>query len=857
MSEAARWQAVRALFDEAVDLEGDARAQRLARLRAESPALAADVESLLEWDARPRGPLDIGLAPFTPAADDADALIGRELGAWRIVDVIGRGGMGVVYRAERADAAFRMPAAIKVVRSGGSSHEIFRRFVQERETLAALDHPNIARLLDGGTTPQGQPYLVMELVDGVPIDRYCDERKLTIDARLDLFRLVCDAVRYAHQALVVHRDIKPDNILVTRDGTPKLLDFGVAKLLSQDERPSSPDELAASWLLTPEYASPEQIRGRQVTTTADVYSLGVLLYVLLTGERPYVLSGRTPAALQAQLDDVTPGRPSAVATSGPNSLQRAVERSTTPARLAARLDGDLDAIVARALEPGPTSRYGSVDQLAGELERHRTLRPIDARAHELPYVLGRLARRHRAALSVAAAVLVLLVAAMAAIAWQARIAAEARSRAERRFADVRRLAQSFIFDVHDAIVNVPGTTEARGVMIRTAVSYLDSLAREAADDRSLQRELAAAYVKVGDAQGHPTSANLGDSAGARASYQRAIAIAESLSSSAVDLEATRTLARAHRQLADVLAWGGDQATALGHAQRSRQFYVDNARRTGATIEDQLQAAIGDIKLGDLFGNPNLPNLGRSADAVARYEEALTALRRLAAAAPRQERVRRYFGLVFERLGTMAETRQDWTAAEAAYRESFAIRSALAADVKVHHDIQRDLAVAFEKLGNVQRARNDTRASIESYRGALAQFERLADADSSNALAIRSVGVSREKLADALLTSGRPDEARTLLYAALTAYRNLGERDPENVQTRCDRRRVSQWLGNITNTPRATAAERREACALWRESDDVSRELRARGATGCLAEGDLQSLRTSLTGCASSREPSVR
>jgi serine/threonine protein kinase len=858
MSDAARWKTVRALFDEVVELEGDDRTTRISALRQDDPTLAAELESLLAWDARPQGPLDLGVAALANTHDaDPDALIGSALGSWRVVGIIGRGGMGVVYRAERADAAFRMSAAIKVVRANGVRRDVLRRFVQERETLAALDHPHIARLLDGGATPQGEPYLVMELVDGIPIDRYCDEHQLSIEARLDLFRTVCDAVRYAHQALVVHRDIKPDNILVTRDGSPKLLDFGVAKLLTQDERSGATDELASTWLLTPEYASPEQLGGRPVTTTADVYSLGVLLSVLLTGRRPYVLSGRSAAALRAQLDDLSPNSPSVNALEGPDAAARAAARQTTPARLAARLMGDLDAIVCKALEAAPVRRYGSVDQLASDLERHRTLRPVDARAHSLPYVLGRLARRHRTALSAAAATLVLLLAAMAAIVWQARIAAEARGRAERRFADVRRLAQSFIFDVHDAIVNVPGTTEARAVMIRTAVSYLDSLAREAADDRVLQRELAAAYVKVGDAQGHPTSANLGDSAGARASYERAIAIAGALLAQGADPDATRTLARAHRQLADVLAWGGEQQTALDHAQRSRQFYIEQAARRGATIEDRLQAAIGEIKLGDLLGNPNLPNLGRPADVPPRYEAALTMLQRLSNDAPQHERVRRYYGLVFERLGTMAETRQDWIAAEQAYRSSFAIRSALAADVRMHTDIQRDLAIAYEKLGNVHRARGEARAAIENYRGALAQFSRLADADPSNAIATRSASIGRENLAAALLESDGGAEARRLLYTALTTYRNLSERDPENAQTRCDRRRVSQRLGDLTVGPSATAADRREACALWQESDDVGRELRARGATACLTDSDVRNLRASLTTCPSRQEPSVR
>ena len=247
-------------------------------------------------------------------------LIGKSVGPWRILDVVGSGGMGVVYRAERADAAFRRHAALKVVRPGPDSPQIIERFQLERETLAALDHPNIARLMDGGTTADGQPFFVMELVDGEPIDRYCDDHRLSIDERLDLFRKVCAGVQYAHENLVVHRDIKPDNILVTKDGVPKLLDFGVAKLLSRDgAQPEDPAATAATWMMTPDYASPEQVSGRPSTTATDVYSLGVLLHVLLTGARPYTLTGTTPADIEKQLLEFTLIPPSERAVSSPES----------------------------------------------------------------------------------------------------------------------------------------------------------------------------------------------------------------------------------------------------------------------------------------------------------------------------------------------------------------------------------------------------------------------------------------------------------------------------------------------------------------------------------------------------------
>ncbi len=592
--DAARWREIKRHFNEVVLLDGGARAAYLDRVRAEAPDIVADVESLIDWDAQPGGPLDQGVAPAADLA--ADLPLGTELGPWRLVGVIGRGGMGVVYKAERADAAFRKPAAVKVVRhTSRESRRLLERFHRERETLAGLDHPNIARLLDGGTTPRGEPYLVMEFVDGVPIDAYCDAHALTIAQRLRLFRAVCDAVHYAHQNLVVHRDIKPDNILVAQDGTPKLLDFGVAKLLNQGDAAPA-DELPRTWLLTPDYASPEQLSGRAVSTASDVYSLGVLLHVLLTGVRPYTLHGSTPGDLQAQLSGVSLRRPSDVVQAGGDAARLAERRAGTPPRLARTLAGDLDAILLKALSPSPAARYASVDQFAADLDRHRTHRPVEARAAGLSYVAGRLVRRHRVALAVAAAMVLVVAAGIAAILWQAALAREAQARAERRFDDVRRLARSFIFDVHDAIVNVPGTTAARSTMVRTAVTYLDSLAREARGDRGLQRELADAFVKVGDAQGHPTSANIGDTAGARASYLRAIEIAGALTAEdPAEVEAARTLAMAHRRLADVLAWGGGLGDALRHAETSRQLFAGLGGAAHASGDDRFQAVVAEIK----------------------------------------------------------------------------------------------------------------------------------------------------------------------------------------------------------------------------------------------------------------------
>ena len=849
----AEWDDAKRLFDDALSLEPLRREAYLRQACSGAPDLLSEVRSLLEWSQDSGGFLE---TPLARVADlpwsilDADPLLGQQLGAWRLVEVIGRGGMGVVYKAERADAAFRRPAAVKVVRRGPHSADIIERFRRERETLAALDHPSIARIMDAGTTPDGQPYFVMEYVDGVRIDEFCDANTLTTEQRLDLFGTVCRAVQYAHQTLVVHRDLKPDNILVSRDGVPKLLDFGIAKLIADDALPALDDRAtSASWLMTPDYASPEQMAGTAVTTATDVYSLGVLLHVLLTGLRPYRLSGPTQDLLRQQLSTATLRLPSdQVAADNPESIEQAALRATTPRQLSRRLRGDLDAIILRALSQDLSTRYGTAEQLADELEKHGRHYPVAARGYAMPYLVGRFVRRHALALGIAGAVLALAVAGVAGILWQASIATEARARAERRFEDVRRLAHIFMFDVHDEIVNVPGTTRARALMVRTASEYLAGLAREAGGDLGLQRELAGAFVKVGDAQGHPTSANIGETAAARASYERAIEIASAVLRVAPDdIDAERTRAMAHRRLADVLSWEGKFDDALAHCELSGTLFASVASARDATLDDRRQAAVAEIKLGDLLGNPNFPNLGRRSESDTRYARALVNLRSLAAGSSDQQ-VRRYLGLILERIGVMRETEGQWPAAEASYQESFVIRRALAEGAPFHTEMQRDLAVAYEKLGNVQLFTNDVSTAAASYRGALAQFERLAQADPSNAIAIRSVAIARENVARALVRLGKRQDAVAFLNAALDAHNDLAARDGNNLQARCDAARTAEGLGDAWIGGRSpTALSTQMACSSWRASVATRQTMKA-APVACAAVSELVRLEAKLRQC---------
>lgn len=385
-----RWQQIKNVLAEALEELPANRPAYLDRSCAGDKDLRCEVELCLEHERElsPRFLNETAVPRAAANAMTAGSLpwVGRRIGAYKTIELIGIGGMGEVYRAFRADDQYRKDVALKVVRAGQDSKVILARFRNERQILASLEHPNIARLLDGGTTEEGAPYLVMELIEGQPIEQYCDSRKFSVSDRLALFTQVCAAVQYAHQRLIIHRDIKPSNILVTSEGVPKLLDFGIAKVLGSDLQSQSTETLTAFRALTPGYASPEQIRGEPVTTASDVYSLGVVLYELLTGRSPYAATTGAPQELLRQICDLEPERPSAATekrSRDANAAQLTVEdvsaaRNTSPLKLRKQLKGDLDNIVLMALRKEPFRRYVSVEQFADDIRRNLATLPVVA-----------------------------------------------------------------------------------------------------------------------------------------------------------------------------------------------------------------------------------------------------------------------------------------------------------------------------------------------------------------------------------------------------------------------------------------------------------------------------------------------
>jgi len=520
------WQSIESLFHRVAGLPPDERGPALAEV---DTALREEIERLLAADGH------AGQAVGDAVDEAKDLLLPRRFGPYRVTGLAGRGGMGAVYRAVRDDGTFEKQVAIKVMHTGLAPG----RFRQERAILASLEHPNIARLLDGGETETGVSYIVMEYVDGLPLLEYCARENLSTPARLGLFLRICDAVQYAHQNLVIHRDLKPANILVTgatgQPPVPKLLDFGIAKLLETDAQAT----LTMSQAMTPEYASPEQARGKSVSTATDIYSLGLVMYELLTGRRPYRITSRTPSEIERVICESNPA----------------------PAGISA----DLDNILLMALRKEPERRYATVREFAEDLERSLANRPVRARPDTIGYRAAKFVRRNRAYVAAAGMVALALIGGVVASQSQAR-------RAERRFEDVRQLANALLVDANTGL---PGASmEAREQIVNTALIYLRRLSEEAAGNDSLRADLAAAYATVGDIQ----SQSLGRIEDARRSYAKAIELAEGLAAERNSPSAARkALAEAYLGMVDIDFRHGESRRAMVYGQKALALASDAER----------------------------------------------------------------------------------------------------------------------------------------------------------------------------------------------------------------------------------------------------------------------------------------
>ena len=502
---AASWDRIETLFFAALERMPEARAAYLMEACADDPDLRREVEEML-FAHEESGSLDIEerlLAGPSTRRPEPESMAGKDVGPYHLRRLLGRGGMGEVYLAERADGQYEQLVALKVIRAGLHSAEIVARFRMERQILAQLVHPNIAYLTDGGVTPEGCPFLVMPFVDGVPITLYCDTHRLPIAERLRLFRTVCTAVQFAHRNMVVHRDLKPSNILVTEEGVVKLLDFGIAKLLDA-EAAEGPMTRADVRVMTPEYAAPEQIRGEAVTTATDVYALGVLLFELLTGHNPNRTSQRSDASGDREGREPKRLRPSVrlahTDKTEPDSSLEAVSaaRSTTPKRLRRRLRGDLDNIVMMALREEPERRYASADQFAEDIERYLSGRPVIARKDTAAYRLLKFIRRHRLGVGMAAAVIVLILGFTGAILMQGRTVALQRDAARVERDKATRVAAFLqnVFSAADPALSRGDALTARELLDQGAARIESELADAPAVKADLMQTIGGAYQSL-------------------------------------------------------------------------------------------------------------------------------------------------------------------------------------------------------------------------------------------------------------------------------------------------------------------------------------------------------------------------
>ncbi len=845
-----RWRKIEEVFQRAADLPRHQRASFLDEACRNDPELRADVESLLSYDAEPVDHLHSAIR--RTAASVAEAPIhgarGERIGPYELIRPIGRGGMGSVYLAVRADDTFRKQVALKVVKRGMDTDFVLSRFRHERQILAALEHPNIARLLDGGATNDGLPYFVMEYVEGKPITEFCKTHRLNIVDRLRLFGHVCSAVMAAHQNLVVHRDLKPGNILVNAAGTPKLLDFGIAKMLDNQLSSSIITQTVTGVrLLTPNYASPEQIRGEPITTATDIYSLGVLLYELIAGRPPYQTHGATPAEIQRVVCDVDPPPPSEMAP-----------------HLRRQLRGDLDNIVLMAMRKEPSRRYAAVQQLADDVRRHLDGLPISARKDTLAYRTSKFVTRHRVIVLAGVLVFCSLVGGIAATAYQASVST-------RRFEQGRKLAHAFLFDFHDSIANLPGATKARELLVKRGLEYLDGLSAEAKGDTTLQFELARAYERVGDVQGDPMGGSPGDSAGALNSYKRALAILEDVSprtddirkamvdvysklgaverntgattaglesyrkaqAVAEELLATspsrhelRRLAGVFTQSTRTLAAMGDLEGSLASTNRALSI-LNRLNESGATADDEV---LHELALAYTSLSIQLPRVGRLKDGLENARKAVQIREALVQRQPNDLRFLRNLMIAWQHLGdTFGGPNQpnmgDHKAAIRAYQKMLGVASSLKTRDPGDRRLDQDLALAMQRLGAAQSADGRLPEGLDNLKRALEMETAAMESDHRNVFLKRNTALTLTQIASIEEKLGDHVAALSHCGRAVEINQALIRQDPG------DREAQAEFLDSARtySLMAARSGNRQTAMEFASQLEPVSRQL-AKGSS---------------------------
>jgi len=746
--------------------------------------LRREVESLLDFD---NAKVDFfeqdafSAVMQNNVGKDAKSLIGERIGKYKITGELGAGGMGAVYLAERSDGEFSQRVALKLIKRGMDSDAILRRFFNERQILASLKHPNIAHLVDGGTTDDGLPYFVMEHVEGETIMEYAARKNLDLADRIKLFREACAAVSFAHANLVIHRDLKPSNILVTKDGNVKLLDFGIAKLLKSETGVQA--TATRNFVFTPEYASPEQVKGEKLTTATDVYSLGVILYELLTGARPYQTESGNISEIIRAVCETEPARPSSIARrplneTSENKRQKTTDedRRTNPKSKIQNpksLKGDLDNIILKALRKEIGRRYSSVEQFSEDIRRHLAGLPVTASKDTWKYRASKFAQRNRITVAAAGLILLTLVAGLGATLYQANAARRERAKAERRFNDVRRLANSFMFEINDQLVKSP--IKARELLVQRAVEYLDNLATEAGDDIELESELATAYEKIGEVQGEAFRPNLGKLSGALASHQKALELREKIYAAEPTAGRGLDVAKSYFFIGDVLMMSGQIVETRRNYGRAIQILESILVSEPENFAVRRKLASSYAMLGQA-----ILRSGSLGEALANYEKSLESFQKLQAENPSDLKLERSVGIVFSYIAFVKMETDKTEEAVEFYGKWLETEKKL---LDTDSGQRGYLGTAHTWFGIALSEQNKTREAISHLTEGVKLGEETFAADKENLS-------ERISLADGCLEFGKvlakhkyPTEAAAMLEKAIEYYRTIMQTDHENLWTK--------------------------------------------------------------------------
>ncbi|MBL8240606.1 MAG: serine/threonine protein kinase [Bryobacterales bacterium] len=761
----ARFQQVEAIFQAALDTDPASRMQYVAEACGTEKDLFDEVASLL----RAAGAeLDTVAAAIGTAArltlESREPRAGDLAGAYRLVRKLAEGGMGAIYLAERADGLFAAQAAIKFVRANlMSTVTLVERLRAEQRMLAGLAHPNIARMLDAGVTIEGAPYVVMEYVDGLPLDVYCRERGLGARERLGLFQAICGAVTHAHKNLIVHRDLKPGNVLVTADGTPKLLDFGIAKVVDAGAGQTAGLTQHGERLMTPEYASPELIRGEAVTTVVDVFALGVMLHELHFGQHPFRRAGQQRWELERAIceEDAVGG-----------------DR------------GDVGRIAAKAMAKDPAARYESVLQLREDIERHLTGLPVTAGGAGFGYRAGKFLRRNRGAVAAGVVIAAVLAGGYASTVREKR-------RAEARFDEVRRLATVFLFDFDKSINRLAGATEARHQLVKQALTSLEQLARDSGEDETLQDELATAYGNVSRIQWHQSTPSLGDREAAVASAEKGVSIREGLLARRPGNGQNGVrLANQYGNLA-LLYERVNMEVSRAYLTKREALLVDLQARFPDDREVLLSAANAQAARG-----LGLHREGKLAEALAAQRKAIELCERITTRDPRDYAVLRFQGwyrvYVADALGGGGASTHmnDRAGAMVETKAGLAILERIQKDNPADTVAARDVVAVKMRVAGIHAATKNHEAAVAAFREVAAGFDALLAANPKSLESARDAGVGHFGLGNALLRAGKLEEARTVLERAEAIDVERIRLYPSDVQPPLDLAIVRHAIGDL-------------------------------------------------------------